>query len=111
VGVRDEKNGKILTTAKVGTGLTDEQWRELKKRLEENVSVTKPKGYMVHEQLTPDVWVDPQVVVEVAADEITNSPNHSARLALRFPRLVRFRDDKNVDQATSLKELMTLSGV
>jgi DNA ligase 1 len=51
------------------------------------------------------VWVKPGIVIEVAADELTISPTHTAGIALRFPRLIRFRDDKNWQQATSLKEL------
>ncbi|MBU1071209.1 ATP-dependent DNA ligase, partial [Patescibacteria group bacterium] len=103
-GVR--KGEKILTLAKVGTGLTDEQFGELKKRLDKLVVVEKPKVYEVLKILEPDVWVEPGLVVEVAADEITKSPSHTAGVALRFPRLVRFRDDKRVDQATSVEELM-----
>ncbi|MBU1256255.1 ATP-dependent DNA ligase, partial [Patescibacteria group bacterium] len=102
-GVR--KGEKILTLAKVGTGLTDEQFGELKKRLDKLVVVEKPKVYEVLKILEPDVWVEPGLVVEVAADEITKSPSHTAGVALRFPRLVRFRDDKRVDQATSAEEL------
>jgi len=45
------------------------------------------------------------LVVELAADEVTESPTHTAGLALRFPRLVKLRDDKSVDQITSLREL------
>ena len=108
VGVRDEAGKVIKTIAKIGTGLTDEQWRELKRRLDEQVNATQPTTYVVAKNLIPDVWTDPQVVVEIAADEVTRSPVHSAGYALRFPRLVRFRDDKAVDQATSLKELLSL---
>jgi len=43
--------------------------------------------------------------VEVAADEMTKSPMHSAGVGLRFPRLIRFRDDKNVSQITTIAEL------
>ena len=96
---------KMLTLAKVGTGLTDEQFIELKKRLDKLVVVKKPVGYEVEKILEPDVWVEPGLVVEVAADEITKSPSHTAGVALRFPRLVKFRDDKRVDQATSVEEL------
>jgi len=102
-GVR--KREKILTLAKVGTGLTDEQFRELKRRLDRLVIKKKPKEYEVEKSLEPDVWVEPSLVVEVAADEITKSPTHTAGVALRFPRLVRFRDDKGMEQATSFKEL------
>ncbi len=107
-GVKSLPALSIVTLAKIGTGLSDEQWRELRKRLEENVAIEKPKEYAVHKSLVPDVWVDPKVVVEIAADEITQSPIHSAGVALRFPRLVRFRDDKSLDTATTLAEVKTI---
>jgi DNA ligase-1 len=43
-------------------------------------------------------------VVEIEADNITKSPIHTAKYALRFPRLIRFRDDRLPSQATTLKE-------
>lgn len=103
VGLR--KNGKFVTLAKVGTGLTDEQFKEMKKRLERLVVTEKPKEYEVDKGLRADVWVEPSLVVEIAADEITKSPSHSAGWALRFPRLVRFRDDKSVEGSTTMKEI------
>lgn len=106
VGVRDEDTFKTVT--KVGTGLTDEQFKELYKRLSKTKVKDKPKEYEVNKDLTPDFWVAPRVVVELAADEITISPKHTAGLALRFPRLVRFRDDKNSEQITNLEELKSL---
>ncbi len=106
VGVRSREG--YLTIAKIGTGLADEQWRDLKRRLEVLVVDEKPKEYKVDKQLFCDVWVEPQVVVEVVADEITRSPMHTAGLALRFPRLLRFRDDKQVDQTTDMNEIRTI---
>jgi len=100
-----KKNGKWVSIAKVGTGLTDEEFRGLKKRLDENEVKEKPKDYLVSGALVPDVWVEPVVVVEVAADEITKSPNHAGGVALRFPRLIRFREDKNPKQTTTWKEV------
>lgn len=102
-GVMD--NDKFLTLTKVGTGLTDEQFKELHKRLKDLEVKDKPKQYDVHEDLYPDNWVTPDQVVELAADDITKSPKHTAGYALRFPRLVKFRDDKDADQATTLKEV------
>lgn len=97
--------GNLYTIAKIGTGLSDSQWQELKTRLE-TAKIIKPlTTYQVDPALTPDFWVAPEVIVEVAADEISVSPVHSANLALRFPRLVRFRDDKSLEQATTLTEL------
>lgn len=105
-GVRDGDSIKTIT--KVGTGLTDDQFRELSKRLKKIRAKDKPKEYEVHKDLEPDFWVDPEVVVELAADEITVSPKHTAGFALRFPRLVKFRDDKSVRDATTLTELREL---
>ena len=77
----------------------------MKKNLDKLKVKKKPNNYLVTGTLVPDVWVEPSVVVEIAADEITKSPNHAGGVALRFPRLVKFRDDKRVDQATSAEEL------
>jgi DNA ligase-1 len=107
VGVR--RGEKFLTISKIGTGLTDEQWKEMRKRCDEVAVPIKAKEYgSVDKTLVPDVWVAPQIVVEIAADNITKSPVHAAELALRFPRLVRFRDDKNPGQATAVREVKRL---
>lgn len=105
-GIKDGDAFKTIT--KVGTGLTDEQFKELNTRLKEIVIKDKPKEYEVNKDLEPDFWVLPKVVVELAADEITVSPKHTAGLALRFPRLVKFRDDKGPDQVTTLEEFKTI---
>jgi DNA ligase-1 len=72
VGLR--KSESWVSLAKVGTGLTDEEFKSLKKRLDVLQTKDKPKDYLVTGALVPDVWVDPQVVVEIAADEITKIP-------------------------------------
>lgn len=109
VGAR--KDEKILTVAKIGTGLSDETFIQLKKKLDALVVATQPKEYEVNKGLVPDVWVEPEVVVEIAADEITKSPIHTAGVALRFPRLVRFRDDKSEKEATTLAEMKKIGKV
>lgn len=127
VGILDSRReergeSRIVTLAKVGTGISDQVFGELGERLkkiivkmkETNIpGVWEPNDpgvmgtvtYHVSKTLEPDVWVEPRVVVEVAADEITVSPTHSAGYALRFPRLVKFRDDKSVEQITTLDEI------
>jgi DNA ligase 1 len=105
VGVRDTKEDVIKTLTKIGTGLTDDQFGEMKTRADAMAADKKPKSYIVPKGLEPDVWIDPGVVIEVAADEITTSPTHAAGVALRFPRLIQFRDDKSWQDATSLKEV------
>ncbi len=104
VGVLDEKQN-LKTIAKIGTGLTDDQFIELKSRVDQLKVNEKPVNYQVAKILLPDVWIDPKLVVEIAGDELTTSSNHTAGVALRFPRLVKFRDDKDWLDATTIKEL------
>ncbi len=109
VGVKEEQvNDRILTISKVGTGLSDEQWREMRRRCDRVRTEKQPKQYKLDKNLKPDLWCLPKIVVEIEADNITKSPIHTAGLALRFPRLVRFRDDKRANQASSLEEVKKL---
>jgi len=126
VGVYDDKTDKFLTIAKIGTGLTDDEWRHLKSIGDKLKCAEKPKNYLVDDIMEVDVWINPEIVVEIKADEITRSTMHTAgRLmkpsksgssfqvdiagyALRFPRLERFRSDKSAIDATNVKELIDL---
>ena len=104
MGVYDQDSDQFVTVSKIGTGLTDEEWREIHKRADKIKVDHKPAR--VSSVLEPSVWIKPQIVIEVVADEITKSPTHTAQYALRFPRLVRFRDDdKKAEDATSVAEL------
>lgn len=123
IGVYDQNNDQFVTIAKVGTGLTDDEWRELAKRAEKLRAKEKPPLYEVDKWLTPDIWIEPEIVVEIRADELTRSPVHTAGrimkpsksgsafdvdvpgYALRFPRLERFRDDRKPEDATTLTEV------
>jgi DNA ligase-1 len=125
VGVYNEKKDMFETVAKIGTGLSDEEWKELKKRCEKFRSNNKPALYDVDKMMNVDVWIEPEIVVEIKADIITRSPVHTAGrvlkpsksgsafdvdvpgYALRFPRLESFRDKKPED-VTSLDELADL---
>jgi DNA ligase-1 len=107
VGVYDQDNDEFVTVTRIGTGLGDEQWREVATRAAPFRSEERPAR--VRSTVTPSVWVEPKIVLEVLADEITISPNHTAGYALRFPRVIRFRDaDKRPEDATTLKELVEL---
>lgn len=110
---------KYYTISRLGTGLSDDQFREAKKRMEKIKSERMPKEYVVDKDVRPDIWARPSIIAEILADEITLSSRHTAGrtekeergrkgnrgYSLRFPRLVRFRDDKNPEDATTLKEI------
>lgn len=120
VGVYDDKNDEFVTVSKIGTGLTDEEWREIKAKSEKLKVQSKPAR--VNSLIVPSVWVEPKIVIEILADEITRSPIHTAGAstsstsgdkepgyALRFPRLVSFRtSDKKAEDATTVKELIEM---
>ncbi len=116
VGVYDKEKDEFVTVSKIGTGLTDEEWREIHKRADKIKVDHKPAR--VNSILVPSVWIEPEIVIEVLADEITRSPVHTAGkdkegvgYALRFPRLVRFREaDKKAEDATTVKELIEMYG-
>ena len=67
----------------------------------------QPVRLTVKKEMEADVWFEPKIVVEVLAAEVTKSPFHTCAggFALRFPRFLRFRDDKNAEQATTSKEV------
>lgn len=113
VGVLDkDKSGDLFvrSLSKIGTGLTDEQFREVKKLADQNLSSKnqKPAIYDVNKNLYPDFWLEPKIILEIAADEISKSPIHTAGVALRFPRLVKIRRDKSFEGATTLEELASI---
>ena len=113
-GVYDSEHDRFETITKIGTGLSDEGWREIHKRADKLQVPEKPAR--VRSLLTPDVWLKPEVVVEVLADEITPGTNHTAGkvgdepgYALRFPRIVSFRSaDKRPEDATTVKEIIEM---
>ncbi|MFN7088459.1 MAG: ATP-dependent DNA ligase, partial [Candidatus Paceibacteria bacterium] len=110
LGVKD-KDEKFYTISKLGSGLSDEDFLKAARRIERLKVAAQPKEYVVTKEEIPDIWVRPALVVEVLSDEITLSPRHTAGrvrergYSLRFPRLVKFRDDKNPEDVTTVKEI------
>lgn len=99
---------KFYSISNLGTGLTDEQFRSMYKMVEDLKVPVQPESYVVDKNTAPDIWIAPKVVLEILADEITISPRHTAKYSLRFPRLIRVREDKNPEQATSVHEVGVL---
>ena len=110
-GVYDSDKDEFVTISKLGTGLSDQGWREIHQRLASLEVAEKPAR--VNSMFVPDAWLEPAIVVEVLADEITPSPRHTAGMtadrpgfALRFPRIVSLRtEDKKPEDATSVREI------
>ncbi len=115
VGIFNKDRDIFQTVAKIGTGMTDDEWRDLKKKCDTLAVEDKPKNIECAKELTPDVWVTPTIVCRVRADEITLSPLHTAGktsttlgYALRFPRFMDYRTDKSAEEASTDHEIKRL---
>jgi len=108
----DPETDRFKTVCKVGTGFTDEELAELPKKLE---PYRLPyKHQRVDSDIEADVWFEPMVVMEVGGAELTLSPLHTcckgwiksdAGISIRFPRFIRWREDKTANEATTTKEI------
>jgi DNA ligase 1 len=115
VGIYDKKKDIFETIAKIGTGLSDEEWKDLKQKCDQETMLNQPHNSICSKELFPDVWVNPSIVCSVIADEITLSPLHTAGktaekagFALRFPRFIMYRLDKSSTDTTTLEEIKKL---
>ncbi|MCA9381491.1 ATP-dependent DNA ligase [Candidatus Dojkabacteria bacterium] len=120
-GVYDPETDKYYSVGKVGTGITDDMFKKIAKDLNPLTIEEKPDNYEVDSTLYPDVWVEPKIIMEIDADEITRSPNHTAAkgtetnipkdkfdrgLSVRFPRLKIWNRDK--EYPNTVKELVRI---
>lgn len=96
--VKDERSGKLVNVGKAYTGLTDAEIAEFTKRFLE--MTTEDQGFRR--------MVRPEVVLEVAFDSIQHSGRHLSGYALRFPRIVRIRDDKPVGEIDTVQRVEEL---
>lgn len=92
-----DDSGSFLEIGKVGTGIKEKS--ELGVSFEELTNLLKP---LIIKESGKEAIVKPKIVVEVNYEEIQKSPTYSSGYALRFPRLSRVRDDKAVDEISTL---------
>jgi DNA ligase-1 len=93
------KNGKALVTiAKAYSGLTDKEIMEVSRFVTKNAI----------EKFGPVRTVKAELVFEIAFEGIGFSNRHKSGVALRFPRIVRWRKDKTVDEIDNLEEIKKL---
>ena len=101
---------------KVGTGFTDESLDQLYQIL--SSKVTLKKNPRIVSEMEADVWFEPELVIEIVASEITQSPIHKTAidkikektgLALRFPKFTgKIRTEKNAEDASTDEEVVAL---
>jgi DNA ligase-1 len=96
--VNDTSTGRLVNVGKAYTGLTDAEIAEMTRRF---LAITVEDHGQVR-------LVKPEVVLEVAFDSIQHSTRHKSGYALRFPRIVRIRDDKPVDEIDTVGRVAEL---
>ncbi len=98
LAARDAESEKLLEVGKTFKGLTDAEFKTLTERLLADRTSEK-RG---------TVWVKPNVVVEVAFNNVQRSPRYPGGVALRLARIVGFRPDKSVDEIETIQRLREL---
>lgn len=92
------KDGDLVPFAKAYSGLSDDEFRQITHWVKRNTL----------ERFGPVRRVPPQQVFEVAFEGIQASKRHKSGVALRFPRIARWRQDKTPDQANSHDDLLEM---
>ena len=92
------KEGALVPFAKAYSGLSDAEIREVDRFIRSHTQET----------FGPVRSVAPELVFELAFEGIQSSPRHKSGIAVRFPRMLRWRRDKRADQADSLETLQQL---
>jgi len=91
-------DGQLVTFAKAYSGLTDAEIRKVDRFVRDNTLET----------FGPVRMVKPELVFEIAFENIQRSTRHKSGVAVRFPRILRQRDDKTIEQADSLDAILTM---
>jgi DNA ligase-1 len=116
----DKKSNKYYSVCKLGTGFDKNDIDEIQNRLIKYMVPEVPENYVVPNNVRPRYFFKPQEVWEVGFDSITQSINYPSfsienerfkGISLRFPRLVRFRFDKTVDQANTVDEILNFYNI
>ena len=99
---RSETDGELLNIGKAYSGLTDVEIAEMTEWF---------RAHTIQEFAHGRVRVvEPRIVIEVTFDRVQPSQRHKGGYALRFPRIVRLRPDKNVDEIDTLETVRKLAG-
>jgi DNA ligase 1 len=90
--------GALVPFAKAYSGLTDAEIRQVDRFIRNNIV----------EKFGPVRTVKPELVFELAFEGIQLSSRHKSGIAVRFPRILRWRQDKKVEDANTLEEVKAL---
>ncbi|KAK2590823.1 hypothetical protein QQS21_011487 [Conoideocrella luteorostrata] len=117
LAVRNEETGMLEAVCKCISGFTDVFYKATKQFYDDGEETGEPKNtrtqkpsFIEYSGPLPDVWFEPQEVWEMAFADVTLSPTYTAAiglvsdergLSLRFPRFLKKRDDKSLEEAST----------
>ena len=102
--VYDPVSGKFIAFTRFFSGLTDELSESLTKDMEKHIVKKKPNNVICEDD--PDVWFEPEVVVEIIGDELTISEKFlTLGYSMRFPVFQKLRSDKGPEDITTVNEI------
>ncbi|KAH8062795.1 DNA ligase [Aureococcus anophagefferens] len=114
----DADTGDLQSVCKIGTGFSDEDLKTLDAQARAMVLPAKPRHVKCGGALEHDItWIEPKLVWEVQVADLSLSDTHKGALGrvkegrgigLRFPRLLRSRDDKTADEATNADQVLDM---
>jgi len=94
----DKGEKELVTFAKAYSGLTDAEFRKVDDFIKKNTL----------ERFGPVRSVTPQLVFEIGFEGIALSKRHKSGIATRFPRILRWRHDKKIEDANSIEDLKSM---
>ena len=114
----DADTGDLQSVCKIGTGFSDEDLQRLDAQAREILLPAKPRHVKCGDALEHDIsWIEPKLVWEVQVADLSLSDTHKGALGkvnagrgigLRFPRLLRSRDDKAAEHATTADQVLSM---
>ena len=110
LAVRNPESGSLEAVTKCISGFTDAFYKANKQKYCEGSPNVISRPSFVEYAGEPDVWFEPQEVWEIQYADITLSPTYTAAIGLvseerglstRFPRFLKVREDKSIEEATT----------
>lgn len=112
--VYNQDTTKFEFFTRIGSGFSDEDVSFFTQKLKELEIERPPKSVVCKD--VPDIWVKPEIIVEIMGDELTisnksdagSTPDNPNGYSLRFPVFQRIRSDKTIEQITTTKEILDM---
>ena len=98
-----DNDGNLMEIGKASSGL-----KELESQGLSYLRLTELVNPLIIKEDGKEVEIKPEIIIEVNYEEIQKSPTYSSGYALRFPRIMRLRDDKGLDEVSDINQIETL---